>query len=378
MKGLAAGVVLALVGMRVFFAVFRTHLPSGPDIVPDRATWKGAGAPGVEFGDEDGRPVVRLTAASNASASVEFPVASVSGIDAFEVRARCAAEGLRPGRHRYQVGRVLLAFVDAQGKSRWNWPHVAGTTKGTRGWAAVWRRFVVPPDAVSARVILANQGSAGVLAVRDLSVVPVALNPRVPLVFAAWGAVWIVGVGLAVRRLRLVSRPRGRAVLAAALAVLAGMLVPERAIAAVGTGVRNVTRAVRGPAEPRAVAVQGPSTGGAPAAVAPPAMAGSRAPSASPEGAAPPVDLHKAGHLAVFAWLAAVASGCFRIRLVRAPGAAAGLGGLVLFAFAAEQLQWLTLTRSAALADVGYNLIGIAAGLLLAEAWRAWRGRTAA
>jgi hypothetical protein len=379
MKHLAVGVVLALVGLRLFFAVFPTYLPSGPDLAPATAAWQGAGAPGVGFHDEEGGPVFSLASATNRSAMVEFAVASVAGIDAIGVRAQCAAEGLRQGRSRHEVGRVILAFVDAQGKSRWDWPHVAGTVKGTRGWTPVIRRFVVPADAVSARVILANQGPEGVLRVRGVSVVPMGMNPRVPFVFAAWGGLWAAGAWVAARRLRLGSRPRGRAVLAAALAVVAGMLLPERAIFAVGTGLRRVSRALHTAAVQHASPGQGTATGAAPAvAVAPQAGTKPARDAVRVRDAPPSIDLHKAGHLAVFAWLAAVSAGCFGIRLVRTAGSAAGIGALVLYAFAAEQLQWLTLTRSAQLVDIGYNLIGIAAGLLLAEAWRAFRRRSAA
>ena len=379
MKRLVAGVLVALALMRAFFAVFEPYLPSGPDLVPALEAWRGVGAPGVELRDEEGRPVLRLTSATNRPAAVEFAVASVAGIGAIGVRAQCAAEGLRQGRHRYEAGRVILAFVDARGKPRWDWPHVAGTVKGTRGWTTVTRRFVVPPEAVSARVILANHGQGGVLRVRKPAVVPMRMNPWTPFVFAAWGGAWVAGAWLTARRLGLGSRPGGRAVLAAALAVVAGMLLPERAITAVGMGLRHAVRTLQAPPEPRGASVQGTATGAAPAAAVTP-QAASKPPREAvyAKGAAPAIDLHKAGHVAVFAWLAAVAAGCFGITLVRSAGTAAGIGALALYAVAAEQLQWLTLTRSARISDIGYNVIGLAAGLLLAEAWRALRRRTAA
>ncbi len=378
-----SGTVVAIAGlvlMRAFFAVYPVYHPSGPELLPSLAApgaWKGLESPGVLVRDSTEGAVIRLAAASNLTPSIEFPMVSLGTAEAFQVRAECRTTALRHGALRYQVGRVLMAFVDAAGKSLWHRAHLVATIEGTRGWHEVSRRFTVPDEAVAARVILANQGGSGVLEIRALSVVPLRLNPWTPVVFIAWGMVWGCGVWIAARRLRLASRPGGRAVLAAAMAVIAGMLLPERAIGAAGTGMRHVFAAVERATRP-AVAAH-PTVASPAAAPAQPPPAGaparSRIHAELRAALAGSLDVHKAGHLVVFAWLTLAVAGCFGIRRGgrgwESPWAA--VGGILLFAFAAEQLQWLTLTRSARIGDVGVNVVGIATGLILVGAWRGLR-----
>lgn len=383
MRSGTLGAIAGLVLMRAFFAVYPVYHPAGPELVPpvaDRGAWKGLESPGVRVREPADGAVIRLAAASTVTPSVEFAVTSLGGAEAFLVRAKCRTEALVRGAQRYRVGRVFMVFVDAAGKSLWHRPHLVAATEGTRAWHGVSRRFTVPDDAVAARVLLANQGVSGALEVRGLSVVPMRLNPWTPLVFVAWGMAWGSGVWIAARRLRLGSRRGGRAVLVAAMAVIAGMLLPERAIGAAGTGLRRVLSAMERADRP-AVAAR-------PAVASPAAAPAQRHPAAEPvpsrmdaelrAALSETLDVHKAGHVAAFAWLTLAVAGCFGIRMAgrgrESPWAV--IGGIMLFAVAAEQLQWLTLTRSARIGDVGFNAAGIAVGLLLVKTWRAIRWRT--
>lgn len=383
-----SGTVLAIAGlalMRAFFAVYSVYRPCGPDLVPHLAApdvWKGLESSGVRVHDPADGAVFRLAAASNLAPSVEFSLASIGDADAFHVRAECRTDALRPGQQSYHVGRVFMVFVDASGKSLWNRAHLVAAIEGTRAWHEVSRRFVAPDEAVAARIILANQGGSGVLELRGLSVVPMRLNPWTPVVFIAWGMVWGSAVWIAARRLRLATRPGGRAVLAAAIVTIAGMLLPERSIGAAGRCMRDAVAAVERAVRPAATAqpaVAAPST--APVKASPAEVpARSRIDAELRAALAGTLDIHKAGHVVVFAWLTIAVAGCFGLRLAgrvrEAPWAA--LGGILLFALAAEQLQWLTLTRSARIGDFGVNVVGIAVGLLLVGLWRTIRGGTTA
>lgn len=379
-----SGAVVAIAGlvlMRAFFAVYPVYQPTGPDLLPSLAApgaWKGLESPGVLVRDSAEGVVLRLTAVSNRAPSLEYALASVGAAEAFRVRAECRTEALVHGTHRYQVGRVFMAFVDAAGKSLWHRAHLVVAIEGTRGWHEVSRRFTVPDEAVAARVILANQGRAGVLEIRGLSVVPLCLNPWTPTVFVGWGMIWGSAVWIAARRLRLVSRPGGRAVLAAALAAIAGMLLPDRAIGAAGTGMRHTFAAMERAVRPAIAAPAAPSTSAAPAKPhSGGAPEGSRIDAELRAALAGSLDIHKVGHVAVFAWLTIAVAACFGLRLAgrgrESPWVA--VGGILLFAVAAEQLQWLTLTRSARIGDIGFNAVGMAAGLLLAIGWRRLRRR---
>jgi hypothetical protein len=168
-------------------------------------------------------------------------------------------------------------------------------------------------------------------------------------------------------------------VLAAALAAIAGMLLPERAIGAAGTGMRHTFAAMERAVRPAIAAPPAaPSTSAAPVKPIPGgAPTGSRIDAELRAALAGSLDIHKVGHVAVFAWLTIAVAACFGLRLAgrgrESPWVA--IGGILLFAVAAEQLQWLTLTRSARIGDIGFNAVGMAAGLLLAIGWRRLRRR---
>lgn len=359
------GLTLALGMLRVFFAFYPVFLP-GPELAPPFSdAWDGTET--AEFVPDGDSFSARLAARPEGGGRLELFLPSVEGMDAIRVRARVRAEELVRGPHAYSQGRVLLGFVDRAGTSRWDWPHTAGTVEDTTPWRDLSHRFLVPESAVSARVLLLNHGRSGLFAIRSVSVVPMRLNPRTPLVFAGWGLVWAAGALFSVRRLRLLTRPGGRALLLAAMAIVTGMLLPERALSAVSVRARRLVERLE-----RSATVAAPATAPSSENPTPTAPTKPTAPRDDRADSERTFDLHKAGHFVAFAWLALAAAYGFGFRR---PGGAVridGLASLVLFAAAAEQLQWLTLSRNARFVDVTINLLGLAAGLLLAGLLRRW------
>jgi hypothetical protein len=348
---------LGLALMRLFFAFYPVFL-SGPEIAPPfPENWEGAAD--AEFAPEDGTLAVRLATLPAAGSRLEFPVASVRGMDALRVRAQIRAADLIRGQHAYSQGRVLLGFVDRTGKSRWDWPHTAGTAEDTTSWRTISHRFLVPEEAESARLLLLNHGRSGLFYVRSVSVVPLRLNPWTPVVFVAWGLAWALAVLASARRLHLGSRRGGRAVLLAGAAIVTGMLLSERALSAVSVNARRLVARLERPAvQPSAPAATPAPKPAIPARPIRDFLADSER----------TLDLHRPGHFLVFAWLAFAAAGCFGFRRADGTFRLDGLAALALFSAAAEQLQWLTLSRNARFADITVNLLGLAAGLLLARA----------
>lgn len=357
---------LALGLMRLFFAFYPVFL-SGSEIAPPFPEgWEGAEV--VEFTAGKGGLAACLPAQPAAGNRLEFPMASVRGMDALRVRAQIRAADLVRGQHAYSQGRVLLGFVDQTGKSRWDWPHTAGTAEDTTPWRTISHRFLVPEEAESARLLLLNHGRSGLFSVRSVSVVPLRLNPWTPVVFSAWGLAWAVAVLASARRLRLGSRRGGWVVVLAGAVIVTGMLLSESALSAVSVNARRLVARLERPAAPAAAPAVQPAVPSA-------------TPAPKPATPARPIrdfladsersfDLHRPGHFLAFAWLAFSAAGCFGFRRVDGAWRLDGLAALALFSAAAEQLQWLTLSRNARFADIAVNFLGLAAGLLLSRVVR--------
>lgn len=363
-----------MAAMQAFFALYPVYHDIGRNLLPAEVTkssgWVGLDLPGVGVVTQDGSPRIRLTAAPGQRPAVEYPLTGWAGADAVLVEGRCRAQEVRRGEYSYQTGRILLVSIDETGRPRWDVAHVAVALRGSREWHAFRRRFVLSPEAASLRLMVHHGGVGGTIETDGLSVRPQRVNPSAGWVFTGWGGIWGIALFITATRLRLARRRGGGAVMAVAAAIVVGMLVPERAISAVQSVLRLP------PSLPLGRAAAPPSTAVPPAV----ATAGSDRPTAAvrpPKLAAwhrwaAAVDVHRAGHLMLFVFLAAAAARCFGIRLTAASAGGRGLwkpvGGLALFALAAEQLQWLTWSRSPKLEDASINLVGLALGLLLAEA----------
>ncbi len=371
-----AAAVAALLAQAVFFSCYEVFVQWGPNLAPplsDAARWQGWGAAGVAL-IESG-PIVRLTAAPHPPA-LESVIQTSTGTAVWLVEVEWRHGNVRRGALNYQVARVLAAAVDAHGATRWDWTHVVDGGLGSDGWKRRTRRLVFPGRVSVLRLILQNAGSAGWMEVARVRAWPLRLNPSAGAVLAGWWLAWLAGLALAGWRLRLWSRPGGRAVTATALMATVGMVMPESWLA-------PIERRVHGGPFPAAlvVAAQTPTSSGAARATVPsvpPATPGiGRRMTAVVRRAAAGLDLHAVAHVALFAAVAATSARSFGWRLVAARGErgalAKGVAGLVLFATGAEQSQWLTFTRIPGVEDWSLNLAGIALGLLVAEV--GWGGR---
>lgn len=374
--------VAVLAAMRLFFEWYPIYQIAGDNLAPAAgsesatpAVWRGTDRPGIGVSDGFVSGRVSLEACETIRPSIEFPIDAIAGYDAFRVRGCCRSDQLQPAEHRYMTGRVLLAFQDASGKSRWDWPHTAVTVKGTRGWRSFSTRIVHSRDAVSARLIVHNSALSGVFEAERIEVHPLRVNPWNRWVFAFWGAVWGIGAWRTLRRLNLARRAGGWAVLVAAAAIVVGMLAPQDVMAWAGKTARKLlTPSEHATPPPRAAASE---------ESAHPPAAGKPRPAEAPvkprldielrAAMAETLDVHRAGHVIFFALLTLASARCFDMRLAGGDRRRAWrtIGGLALYAIAAEQLQWLTLTRSVNWSDIVQNLIGIAIGLILAESARA-------
>ena len=380
----AMPVVAMLAALRAFFALYRLYLPVAPPVVPGTVNsngvevvatgWATNGSMArVTTGAGEGAYDFEVEATETQGGACRLVVRAWSGVEAFVVAGRGRVDRIQMREMPYQRGNVLFFFRDANGRPHWDLPHAAFSGFGSRRWRPFRKYFPIPRSAVGAEAVVANQGRSGVLEVSDLRILPVQINPSTRAWFAVWGLLWAGAMAVWVGRGRLGEGPRGKAVMAAAVLIVAGMLIPEKWIANVHDAV--VAALARSPPSPPAAPAPPPKPPSAPAAAPKPAVTAEAWPSTGPVE----WDIHWYGHFGLFALLALLAS---RAYLPAMQAGVAGMGmlllGLCLFALAAEQLQWLTLTRQASVRDVGVNLAGIAAGLALYLSARLLRFRSPA
>ena len=380
----AIPVVAMLVALRAFFALYRLYLPVAPPVVPGTVSsngvevvatiWATNGSMArVTTGAGEGAYDFRVEATETQGGACRLVLRAWSGVEAFVVTGRGRVDRIQMREMPYQRGNVLFFFRDANGRPHWDLPHAVFYGFGSQWWRPFRKYFPIPRFAARAEAVVANQGRSGVLEVSGLRILPVKLNPSNRAWFAVWGLLWAGAMAAWAWRGRLGEGLRGKAVMAAALLIVAGMLIPEKWVAGVHDAV--VAALARSPSSPPAAPAPSPRPPSAPSAAPKPAVAAEAWPATVPAE----WDIHWYGHFGLFALLALLAS---RAYLPAMRGSLAGMGmlllGLCLFALAAEQLQWLTLTRQASIRDVVVNLAGIVAGLGLYLASRLLRFRSPA
>ncbi len=375
-------VAIGVLSMAVFFRLYSPYEAAGPAWSPPWPTraehlatslWQGLGQPGVEFvQDAASGTRIRLTAGSGAQPAVVWTTAELPTHRAILVRARWRGEHIVPGQYRYQTVRITLCVTDPEGRWRSDVPHVAAQLYGTREWHEAGRRLLLPEWASTARLAVAHWGVSGTVEVADLAATPQRRRADAPWVIALWWFAWMTSAMVAVVRLDLVYRPRGRAVLALGAGILISVTMPESWFHPV-----ELAFGGRPPLPPGA----GIATHTVQAAGRSPSAASQlpRSPPLPPQSATrspwrsalAKVDAHSVAHLALFMALAIVVARCFSVGLVgpQAVSRRTGLviAGLLLYGLAAELVQHLTLTRRPDIRGAALNWLGTGLGLLFHE-----------
>ncbi len=396
---IVAPVIASLVAMWTFFLSWPLYRDVGQNLLPPwapddaipsngiHAAWMGVHDPGVEWVRTSTSPVVRLAASPTCHPILRYVITNPQPAEAIVVRGSWRGERIQPGEYPYLVARALFFVRDRDGRARWDLPHTAAELTGTRGWHAFEHRFHPPPDAESWTFALAHQGEGGTLECSRFEAVRAVQHPATTWVFAAWALLWVALAVHSFRCLRLGTRRGGWALAAWTALIWVGMWVPDSAIARFQHHLQqwanvpepSVSGVSQGPQQAVSAKPVLPSASEAAASPSPPppAQKTTQVPTLAHQIAArvrrsiARIDLHKTGHLAVFAvfaWLAQRSFG-FRLRQVRACGCHWGwiaLGFLIVACWA-ESLQWLTFTRRPRMPDIGLNLLAIAFGLLMAE-----------
>jgi hypothetical protein len=392
-------VIASLMAMWAFFLSWPLYQTLGQNLLPPwapdgaipsngiHAAWMGVHDPGVEWVRTPTSPVVRLTASPTGHPILRYVITNPEPADTIIVRGSWRGERIQRGEYGYSVARALFFVRDREQRARWDLPHTAAALTGTRGWHAFERCFHPPPDAGSWTFALAHQGNGGTLECSRLEAVRAVRHPAVAWVFAAWALLWVALAAHSFRWLQLGTRRGGWALAAWTAVIWAGMWVPDSAIARLQYHLQqwanapqpSVSGVTQGPQQAVSAKPILPSASEAAASPSPPPPA--QKTTQAPTRAAPTaarfrrsiarIDLHKAGHLVVFAVFAWLAQRCFEFRLRRARAGGCHFGwialGFLLVACWAESLQWLTLTRRPRMSDIGLNLVAIAFGLLVAE-----------
>lgn len=370
---LVAGLFAALtVGvMALFFNLYEPWQPIGPELIPDggfttpaaASAWSGWNewTQRTEDGGFDRSPGAVLTASSNQHGILRFTVGSLTNIPAFRVTLRAAAEGVVPGHEKYNLPRAIFFYHDAKTKSLFNLHHGIMTLPKNTGWKEYKDFFPVPADAVDARLHIQNLGSAGLLRIDDVSVIPVRERPSAPWWKLFFGLLWTAAFAYSLLTLKPWARRHGVLILATATLILIGIVLPGKLL---DTSIEKTARAAKSmlrPAAPPAPAAVQAAAQPAPAKPAPPkkevvwsGLAGTL------------VDrVHCTGHFALFSLLAFLTALSWMAAPPTLRQTAAVLAGLLLFAAATETLQFITVDRAAALSDLRIDSTGMTGAVIL-------------
>jgi hypothetical protein len=321
--------------------------------------WRTSGE-GVKPALEEGRPVVRLSAAADRPIPVLARILSLPGrLDALRPSLEVMATDLVPAAEKSRGGRVQVWTFDGTGRFLWYWPKDVISLSGDQDWRTVGATIPLAEEVAAAYLVIYNAADSGDIAVRGIRVA--GLEERAAfriariLLLAAWIAAAAWGAAALLR-----AAPGGRlryALLAAALATLAGILTPQPHFKILVAPIESAANALLAAETPH---VAPPGTTGHPTvgqAAPDPTPYGPGGPPTGLDGAARAIGLKTAGHFAAFAMLTILAVLAF-------PGAAPvrTAAYLVLLAAASESLQRFLITRS----SQGLDLAADVAGIILA------------
>jgi hypothetical protein len=326
--------------------------------------WRGRG-PAVAWearGGFDGSGGMRLGTRS----SLGYLVEPAKGVPYLRVSARLRTEDIVHGKNGWNTARLLLSFTDGDG--RMVSQDVCEIT-GSAAWQVCERVVPVPDSAVAAQVHAQNLAASGTLWIDDVRVAGAVEKSSTFLWRTLFATLWCGTLVYCAWMARLLDRPLGLAVVALALVIIAGVAAPEPTIEKI---VNRGAKTVNG------LAVADPFAAAHPAAGSPPSpsrwMQEARRSFGWPFGLV--YTVKKFGHFILFGLLALLAflSAAGRNRgRAASPGSAtevAAVGAaLLLFAAAAEVVQFLTTTRTPSLMDWTIDTAGIVAGGAVALLW---------
>ncbi|NOU36712.1 MAG: hypothetical protein HOO88_08075 [Kiritimatiellaceae bacterium] len=364
--------VLTVGVMALFYNLYEPWQPIGPELIPDgrfstsAAThvWSGWNEQTrlVQDGGFDGSPGVILTTSPGQNGILRFTTYNLTNIPAFRVTLRAAAHGVVRGKEGYHVPRAIFFYHDAAAKSLFGLHHGVMDIPKDSSWRYYKDFFPVPPGAANARLHIQNLGSAGIMQIDDVSVIPVRERSSAPWWKLFFGTLWTISFGICLVALRPWARRCGYMILVTLTLILAGIILPGKllddSIEKSFHTAKNLIpkRVMPAPSAQTVKATPEPS-------VAPKPAAPKDEPTFALSGTVVEQS-HIIGHFALFSLLAFLsalswvpAPSLKRIGIVSA--------GLAFFAAATEVLQFIPADRSAGLSDLRVDIIGMAGAVIL-------------
>ncbi len=150
-------------------------------------------------GGFSGSACIQLTAHDDKAASVKWTLENPQEYQFLLLRCKMRTEGVVQGARNWNTARAVLYFTDTNGKSRWDYPHVAGVVTGTSTWKEYEKVFPVPASAATATVVVQNSSRSGILWCDDISLWPAYTNTSY---FLLRGILLVAALVLAISAIR--------------------------------------------------------------------------------------------------------------------------------------------------------------------------------
>jgi len=368
--------VLTVGIMALFFNIYEPWQPVGPERIPDGTFnttestngWKGWNQQ-VQWRPNGGlreSPCVELTTTPLQNGLLTFTVRNLDSVPAIRVSLRATTKDVVRGTEKTHTPRATFCYYNAQAERVYALRHSLAEIPGDTGWRRYKRFFPVPDGATKAQLDIWNLGSAGVLKVDDVSIIPVHSRTSAPWWKLLFGILWTTSFGLCLFALRPWARRYGLLIMVTLFLVMTGIVLPGQILdSAIEKTIRTAKRLTVNPRPPPAQAVNAvvPSGSGA----AKPAVLKKELVAALTQQANE--EAHRTGHLSLFSLLALLST----LSWLTAPSlrrATTVYAGLAFFAASTEVLQFITPDRSATLGDLYVDMSGMAGAVVLVSAIR--------
>ena len=196
---------------------------SGPLDLWDQSTHGVTWETGSGF---SGSACIKLTAQDDKAAYVKWTLSNPQDYPFLLLRAQMRTEGVVRGTNSWNAARLLLYFTDKNGKTNWNYHHVAGSLTGTSPWKEFEKVFPVPEYAATATLVVQNSSRSGMLWCDDISLRPAYKNSSY---FLLRGILLVAGILLAISAIRSFGllKNRGWIPLAIIALILLGVLCSQ-------------------------------------------------------------------------------------------------------------------------------------------------------